>query len=137
MAVGTTRHRRTRPRRPGESGFALAVALFAMATLLLIVASALLVGSVNIEATRNFVGAAQAHFVAESAISEALQSVNGPGVVSFQNDVVGSWGTAFGASSHTFGPIAGFTYSVTAVASASNPTNAGRFVATALGPRND
>ena len=137
MAVGMIRHRRTRPRRPGESGFVLAVALFAMATLLLIVASALLVGTVNVEATRNFRGAAQAHFVAESAISEALQVVNGPGVVNFQNDVVGEWATTFGSGSHTFAPIAGFTYSVAPAASAGSPVDAGRFVATALGPRAD
>src|SRR5438552_18204444 len=118
MAVGMIRHRRTRPRRPGESGFVLAVALFAMATLLLIVASALLVGTVNVEATRNFRGAAQAHFVAESAISEALQVVNRPGVVNFQNDGLGEWATAFGRGSHTFAPIAGFTYSASPAATA-------------------
>src|SRR5213593_704907 len=137
MAVGMTRYRRTRPRRPGESGFVLAVALFAMATLLLIVASALLVGTVNVEATRNFRGAAQAHFVAESAISEALQVVNGPGVVNFQNDVVGQWSTTFGSGSHAFAPIAGFTYSVAPAARVGNPADAGRFVATALGPRGE
>ncbi len=54
-------HRRTR-RRPGEAGFALAVALYAMTTLLLLVASALLVGMANIGSTRNFRGALQVHF---------------------------------------------------------------------------
>jgi len=131
------RHRHHRPRRPGEAGFALAVALFAMGTLLLVVAAALLVGTANVEATRNFRGAAQAHFVAESAISEALQVANGPGVVSFQNDVVGQWATTFGSGSHTFAPIAGFTYTVAPAASAGNPADAGLFVATALGPRSE
>ena len=131
-----TTHRGT-PSRPREQGFALAVALFAMGTLLLLVASALLIGTANVEATRNFRGAVQVHFVAESAISEALQVANGPGVVSFQNDVVGQWATAFGSGGHAFAPIAGFTYSVAPAASAGSPANAGRFVATALGPRGE
>lgn len=104
-----------------------------MATLLLLAASALLIGTANVEPTRNFRGAVQVHFVAESAISEALQVANGPGVVNFQNDVVGQWATTFGSGSHAFGPIAGFTYSVAPAASAGSPANAGRFVATALG----
>ena len=131
-----TTHRGT-PSRPREAGFALAVALFAMGTLLLLVASALLIGTANVEATRNFRGAIQVHFVAESAISEALQVANGPGVVNFQNDVVGQWATAFGSGGHAFAPIAGFTYSVAPAASAGSPANAGRFVATALGPRGE
>ena len=131
-----TTHRGT-PSRPREAGFALAVALFAMGTLLLLVASALLIGTANVEATRNFRGAVQVHFVAESAISEALQVANGPGVVNFQNDVVGEWATAFGSGGHAFAPIAGFTYSVAPAASAGSPANAGRFVATALGPRSE
>ena len=53
-----TTHRGT-PSRPREAGFALAVALFAMGTLLLLVASALLIGTANVEATRNFRGAVQ------------------------------------------------------------------------------
>src|SRR2546426_10229198 len=131
MTHGGTRSRQ----RAG--GFALAVALFAMGTLLLLVASALLIGTANVEATRNFRGAIQVHFVAESAISEALQVANGPGVVNFQNDVVGQWATAFGSGGHAFAPIAGFTYSVAPAASAGSPANAGRFVATALGPRGE
>ncbi len=128
--------RSTYRRRSGESGFALAVALFAMATLVLLAASALQVGSANVQATRNFRGAAQAHFVAESAVSESLQTFNGPGVVSFRDDVVGQWAATFGAGSHAFAPIAGFTYSVTPVAGA-DPINTGRFVATALGPNGE
>ena len=128
--------RSTQRRRSEQGGFALAVALFAMTTLLLLTASALLVGSANVQATRNFRGAAQAHFVAESAISEALQTFNGPGVVSFQNDVVTQWASTFGTANHTFAAIAGFTYTVTSVAGG-DPVNTGRFVATALGPNSE
>src|SRR2546426_946176 len=83
--------------------------------------------------TRAARGGSQAHFVAESAIAEALQRVNGPGVVNFQNDVVGQWAATWGAGTHAFGPVSGYTYTVTPVASATDPTNAGRLIATANG----
>src|SRR5438093_425485 len=39
----------------------------------------------------------------------------------------------WGAGTHTFGPVSGCTYTVTPVASATDPTNAGRLIATANG----
>src|SRR5207247_3960876 len=87
----------------------------------------------DIRATRDARGGSQAHFVAESGISEALQRINGPGVVDFQNDVVGQWAATWGAGTHAFGPVSGYTYTVTPVASAADPTNAGRLIATANG----
>ena len=65
--------------RKTEAGFALVTALFAMGTLLLVAASALIVGSANIETTRNYRGAVQVHLVAESGIADALQRMNGAG----------------------------------------------------------
>src|SRR5206468_2101422 len=76
----------------------------------------------------------QVQFVAESAISQALQVANsGAGVRDFQTDVVQTWTATWGPQARTFGAQAGYTYSVTAAASATNPSNAGRFVATADG----
>src|SRR5216117_607420 len=66
-------------------------------------------------------------------ISHALQVVNGPGVVNFQNDVVGNWGTLFGTGTRSFGPVAGYAYTVSAAADPADVVNAGRFVATATG----
>src|SRR5207247_2411787 len=90
-------------------------------------------GSGDVRARRGARGGSQAHFVAEAAIAEALQRVNAPGVVNFQNDVVGQWAGLWGAGTHTFGPVSGCTYTVTPVASATDPTNAGRLIATANG----
>jgi hypothetical protein len=123
--------------RPGERGFAFAIALFVMTTLALVAASALLVGSANIEATRNYRSALQVHFVAESGIADALQTLNGPGVVNFGNDVVTNWTNVWGSGARTFTPLPGFTYTVTPVADASNPDNAGRLIATATGARGE
>jgi len=53
--------------------------------------------------------------------------------VNFQNDVVGQWAGLWGAGTHTFGPVSGSTYTVTPVASATDPANAGRLIATANG----
>ena len=122
------------PRTPKrrERGMVLVMALFTMAALLVAVTGALLVGSSDIRATRNYRGAAQVHFAAESAILDALQTVNGPGVVNFQNEIVNNWTTLWGASSRNFGPFSGFTYNVN-VYSGTTPANDGRFVATATG----
>src|SRR5438094_880902 len=119
--------------RPAESGMALVLAMFALTTIVVASTSALLIASADIRATRNYRQASQVHFAAESAIAHALQVVNGPGVVNFQNDVVGNWGTLFGTGTRSFGPVAGYAYTVSAAADPADVVNAGRFVATVTG----
>jgi hypothetical protein len=128
--VDKRRLRRGRAQR----GFVLVFALIMMTVLVALAAAGLQVGSIDAQATRNYRGAAQVHYVAESAIAQAMQIVNGPGVVNFQNDVVGSWTTLFGTAPRNFVPLAGFTYTVSSFVNATNPASAGRFVATATGP---
>src|SRR5438093_742395 len=122
-----------RPRRRSEAGIAMAIALFTLMVFIVLAATSSLIASSDVRATRDARGGSQAHFVAEAAIAEALQRVNAPGVVNFQNDVVGQWAGLWGAGTHTFGPVSGCTYTVTPVASATDPTNAGRLIATANG----
>jgi hypothetical protein len=107
--------------------------IFALGAMLLAVAAAMLVGIGDVQAARNYRGAGQVHFVAESGILEALQLINGPGVVNFQNDVVGPWGNLWTPNWHPFTPLTGFNYSVAAVASPANPANIGQLIATATG----
>jgi hypothetical protein len=110
---------------------ALAIALFAMSGLLLVASSSLSVGMSGVRATRNYRGASQVHFAAESGISEALQVINGPGARQMQADVVDNWPNLWGPTLHQFAPLAGFTLTVTPVAL---DANRGRLVATAYGP---
>ena len=112
----------------------MAIALFTLMVFIVLAATSSLIASSDIRATRDARGGSQAHFVAESAIGEALQRIDGPGVVNFQNDVVGLWTTTWGSTApRAFGPVSGYTYTVTPVASATDPTNAGRLIATADG----
>ena len=111
----------------------MAIALFTLMVFIVLAATSSLIASSDVRATRDARGGSQAHFAAESAIAEALQRVNAPGVVNFQNDVVGQWAGVWGAGTHTFGPVSGCTYTVTPVASATDPTNAGQLIATANG----
>ena len=120
-------------RRTGQDGIALVLALLSMVTLLLAAATGMLVGSAGMSAMRNYRGAGQVHFVAESGISEALQRINGTGVISFQNDVVNQWTTVWGSSSHGFAPLSGFSYVVTPTATVGNTANSGRLLATGSG----
>src|SRR3989442_11091909 len=116
------------PRKPKRTdrGMVLVMALFTMAVLLAAVTGALLVGASDSRATRNYRGAAQVHFVAESGILDAMQAVNGPGVVDLQNEVVNNWSALWGTTARNFGPFGGFTYNV-AVYSGANPASDGRF----------
>ena len=112
----------------------MAIALFTLMAFIVATATSTLMASADIVATREARGASQVHFVAESGIAEALQRVNGPGVVNFQNDVVGQWATTWGSTApRGFGPVSGYTYTVTPVASATDPSNAGQLIATANG----
>jgi|GEM_PF-1115190 len=125
---------RIRSRRRSAGGFALILVLFVLLTLALVTAGTLLGTSANLRATRNYRGAEQVHFVAESGISEALQKVNAIGVVNFQNDVVNQWTALFGgAAAQPFAPLAGFSFTVIPVASAGNPADVGQLIATATG----
>lgn len=121
------------PHRRHQRGIALVVALITMATLMLAASAGLLVGSAGIRATRNYRGSSQVRFAAESAISEALQIINGPGVVDFQSDVVTPWTSIYGTLQKPFAPFAGFGYFVTPVATVGNTANAGRLIAIAYG----
>ena len=126
--------RRTRLR---QRGIALAMTLFTLVLLALAVATSTLIASADIRATRNYRGASEVHFVAESALSEAVQRLNAVGVVDFQNDVVGRWPSTWGPVKHGFAPLPGFTYTVTPVPSAADPAAAGQLVATADGPEGE
>jgi hypothetical protein len=112
----------------------MVIALFTLVALAVMVSVGTLIGGSNTRATRNYREASQSQFVAESAIAQALQTVNSTsGVRNFQTDVVQAWPTMWGSGTRTFATQGGYTYSVTAAASAGNPQNAGRFVATADG----
>src|SRR5206468_6981783 len=65
--------------------------------------------------------------------ADALQLMNGAGVVNLQNDGPARLPTA----SQSFTPLAGFRYVVIAVADAGNPANAGRLMSTASGPNGE
>ena len=129
--MSTAKVRRSAGRR--EKGMALVLTLFAIATLLMVAAVGLNIGSASVQATRNYRGASRVHMVAEAGISEALQIINGPGVVHLQNDVVSPWGTIYGTQNKTFSPHAGYSYYVSTYADAADPKNKGRLVAKSYG----
>jgi hypothetical protein len=118
--------------RPGERGVVLAVVIFAIAALLIGSAGALLVGSGDIQATRNFRSASQATFVAESALTHALQDVNAVGVINYENEVVDGWSNFLGSADRDFG-FGGWQYAVQPVADPADPTQRGWFIASAAG----
>src|SRR6185503_5295396 len=123
-------HRRSGGR---ERGMALVLTLFAIATLLMVAAAGMNIGSANVQQTRNYRGATRVHMVAEAGISQALQIINGPGVIHMQNDVVGPWSGIYGTGNRGFAPHSGFSYYVSPYSNAANPKNLGRLVGKAYG----
>ena len=120
-------------RRQSQRGITLVIVIFALATFMMVAASGLIVASAGSKATRNYRGATQVHFVAESAVSEAVQLMNGPGVIHFENDIVDHWGTLWGTLPLGFPSGSGYSY-VAAVTPGADPQNQGRLTATADGP---
>jgi hypothetical protein len=128
---------RTHPRGQGsEQGVALALAIFVMAALAVGATSALFVGSDDIQASRGYRGAAQAHFAAESGLSHAVQNINAVGIVDFEQQVVDNWDDWLGSAALPFPALTGFTYEVEPLADATNPAQVGWLRATANGPEN-
>jgi len=117
-----------------QRGATLLITLLAMIVISMVAASGFLVGSAGVRATRNYRGASQVHYVAESGIAEALQIVNVPGILDFQQDILTEWTTLFGIGPKPFAPMPGYTYQVTPVVNLADPANLGTFMATATGP---
>lgn len=129
-------HRSKRDRRHRQRGVALVFATFAIAALLVALTGALVTGAANSKASWNYKAATQAHFIAESGISDALQNINATGVIHYQNNVVTPWSTRWPVSyfPKTFPTLNGYTYTVTTAAGVANPKDTGRLVANVTGP---
>jgi hypothetical protein len=122
-------------RRAREKGIALVIAVFTIAALLVAITGALVTSSANSKAAWNYKGASQAHFVAESGISHAMQTMNSIGVVNYQNEIANNWSTMWGNGSKTFSELSApnnttYKYTVTNTAGAV-PASSGRLVAVA------
>ena len=122
--------RRRSGRRSREQGIALVFAVFTIAALLVAITGALVTSSANSKAAWNYKAASQAHFVAESGVSRAMQTINAIGCVNYQNEIVNNWDTMWGNGSKAFDPLSGYSYTVTNTAGAT-PASTGRLVAIA------
>lgn len=130
----TQRHMIRGRARSRERGVALPFALFAIVGLLIASTGALLIGASEIQATRNYRGAQQVHFVAESGLTHALQRVNAVGIVNFENELVDNWDNWLGSAARPFPGLAGYAYTVTPIANPANPAEQGWLRSVATGP---
>jgi hypothetical protein len=116
----------------------MVTAMMSMAVLGVLIAGGHLASSGSLRSTQNYQSATQSLFVAESGILDAVKTINGPGVLDFENEVKDSWSTVFGSGARTFNGSNGFSYSVVPVATAwdlADPANRGTLLATVAGPR--
>jgi hypothetical protein len=126
------------PKRQGERGATLVMVLMTAAVLLMLIAGGHVASSAALRTSQNYQSATQALFAAESGILDAVKTINGPGVLNFQNEVTNSWSTVFGSGARALGGTSGYTYAVTPVVTAwdaADPANRGTLRAVAAGPR--
>lgn len=130
-----TRKRRARRQ---ERGITMVLAIITTAALLMLIAGGLVESGATLRSTYNYSAATQALYTAESGVLDAVKTINGPGVVDFENEVTNSWGTLFGNTSRAFPSASGFSYTVAPVVTAwdaADPANRGTLRASAFGPR--
>jgi len=131
----TKQNRNPRGRARGrERGVALPFVLFALVALGVVSVGALMVGANDIQATRNYRGAQQIHFVAESGLTHALQDINAVGVINYKNEVVDNWQNFLGTAPRSFPGLTGYSYQVTPIQNPANPAEQGWVRAAAFGP---
>lgn len=128
----------TRRERGGQKGSTMVMAMLAMAVLFVLIGGGMMSSRASLQTTQNYEFSTQALFVAESGLLDAVKTINGPGVVNYQNEVVDSWSTVFGSGHRSFNGAEGFVYRVRPIATpwdAADPPNRGTLMAVAAGPR--
>jgi len=128
----TAHHRHERARRRRERGIGLVMATFVISALLVAITGALMTSAANSRAATNYRAASQTHFVAESGISHAMQTMNAIGAVNYNNEIVANWPTMWGTTAKTFTSTPLYTYEYTVQNTAgATPASTGILVATA------
>jgi len=123
-----------RPVLRDQGGFAL-VSTFLILVLMLTLGSAALVYSIlDLKSTNHYNTGNQAMYAAEAGILRGLNAMNVSGVNDFQNDVVLKWSSLFGTGAQSLPGYPAFTYQVTVVADAVNPSRRGTVTATGTAP---
>src|SRR5882724_9158075 len=105
----------------GERGTSLVFALLVLFGLLSLTVAALHSSTFDLKTSSNYFTSAQALLAAESGLLHAQKTINDPGVIAFDRDVVTPWSTLFGTASRAIPGYSSVQYSVTAAADATDP----------------
>lgn len=117
-----------------EAGFAMAGLMLVMLVLLAFGSFTVLNTALNQRATSHYDTANRAFFAAESGVMHALSTMNGPGVIDFQSDIVNRWNTLYGASTKSMSMDPRAEYTVSVQADATAPSSRGTITVTGKGP---
>jgi hypothetical protein len=117
-----------------ERGFAMAGLLLVMLMLTVVGAYSVSHTAIDTRITTHFDTGNRAFFAAESGVLHGLNAMNGPGVINFENEVVGRWDELLGTAFISLPRDVGSRYSVAVAADPTNPRDRGRIVATGTGP---
>lgn len=117
-----------------ESGFAMAGLMMVVLLLLAFGAFTVLGTSLDQRASSHYDTSNRAFFAAESGVLRALNTMNGAGVIHFQNDVVNRWSTVYGTGTKSLSTDPNATYEVTVAADPTSPSTKGTLTVTGGGP---
>jgi len=117
-----------------ERGFTLISTFLLLLLLLTLGASALFYSALDLRSSSHYETGNQALYAAESGLMHGLSSINGPGVINFQSDVVNRWSQIYGATQRSMPGYANIQYTVTAAASTTDPGNSGTITAVGISP---
>ncbi len=117
-----------------ERGFAMAGLLIVVLLLLVVSSFSVMHTSIDTRSTSHYDTGNRAFYAAESGLMHALNSMNGPGVIDFEADIVNRWASLLGSDPYTMPSDSRSGYTVTVAADPVNARERGTITAVGTGP---
>lgn len=122
--------------RGREHGAALVATILMLASLFGLTVAGLTAAASSVQISNHYRSGVQALLAAETGILHSAKTLDGMGIIRFDNEVVPYWSTLFGTATRSMPGHSSITYSVSATADAGNPLQRMALLSTGNSPRN-
>jgi hypothetical protein len=123
-------------RLTNDRGVTLVSMLILLSALFGLTVAGLVASTSSLQVSGNYQQSAQALLAAETGVLHSVATLDGMGVVRFDDEVVDVWSSVFGTAPRTMPGHGTITYSVTPTADATDPTGKMTLTSTGFAPRN-
>ncbi len=134
MGYFTMSSTRSLPARD-QRGFAMVAVTLLLLLGLTVGAGSVAFSTLDLRATSHFDTGNRAFAAAEAGLMHALGTMNTPGVINFDQDIVNRWDTMYGAALKTMPSNTTMSYQVEVAADPADPANRGTITSTGFSPR--